>query len=134
MKKLVTTSLILVLLTACSSTTRRVDFTVISSKNHSIKFDLSEGKQTKGESIHFWGSGANIKDAMDEALQNAGPQYDVLVNGVVREVVKLFSAGYEVEGVAINSRELIALYGNEGYEKWLAMQTIFDPVNANKTE
>lgn len=134
MKKLVTTSLILLLLTSCSSTTRLVDFTVISSKNHSIKFDLSEGKQTKGESIHFWGSGANIKDAMDEALQNAGPQYDVLVNGVVREVVKLFSAGYEVEGVAINSRELIALYGNEGYEKWLARQTIFDPVNANKAE
>ena len=134
MKKLVTTSLILLLLTSCSSTTRLVDFTVISSKNHSIKFDLSEGKQTKGESIHCWGSGANIKDAMDEALQNAGPQYDVLVNGVVREVVKLFSAGYEVEGVAINSRELIALYGNEGYEKWLAMQTIFDPVNANKAE
>jgi hypothetical protein len=127
MKNYLTVSVVILLLVSCSSTTRLVDFTVISSKNHAIHFDLSQGKPTTGESIKFWGSGANIKDAMDEALQNAGPQYDVLVNGVVRQVSKLFSAGYEVEGVAINSRELIALWGEDGYVKWLAEQQVFDP-------
>ncbi len=124
-KNLFILSLTILLLSSCSA--RLVDFTVISSKNHSIKFNLDEGKATKGKSMGFLALGANIKDAMDEALENAGPQYDVLVNGVVRSKSYPFYGGFEVEGTAVNSRKLIAQLGMEGYKKWLSQQVVFNP-------
>ena len=116
-KNLFVLALAVILLSSCSA--RLVDFTVISSKNHSIKFNLDEGKVTKGKSMGVLGFGVNIKDAMDQALENAGPQYDVLVNGVVRSKSYYFYGGFEVEGTAVNSRKLIAKLGQEGYENWL---------------
>jgi len=116
-KNLCMLALAVMLLSSCSA--RLVDFTVISSKNHSIKFNLEEGKVTKGKSMGVFAIGADIKDAMDEALENAGPQYDILVNGVVRSKSYYFYGGFEVEGTAVNSRKLIAKLGEDGYEKWL---------------
>ncbi|WP_298762569.1 hypothetical protein [uncultured Polaribacter sp.] len=116
-KNLFVLALAVILLSSCSA--RLVDFTVISSKNHSIKFNLDEGKVTKGKSMGVLGFGVNIKDAMDQALENAGPQYDVLVNGVVRSKSYYFYGGFEVEGTAVNSRKLIAKLGQKGYENWL---------------
>lgn len=116
-KNLFMLAMAVILLSSCSA--RLVDFTVISSKNHSIKFNLDEGKITKGKSMGVLGFGVNIKDAMDEALENAGPQYDVLVNGVVRSKSYYVYGGFEVEGTAVNSRKLIAKLGQEGYENWL---------------
>lgn len=81
--KLLLVSLVgLVSLSSCSQ--RLVDFTVISSKNHSIPIDKSQGIRVKGKSMGFLGLGASIKDAMDKALQSAGPDYDLLIDGVVR--------------------------------------------------
>ena len=119
-------TLTVVLLSNCSA--RLVDFTVISSKNHSIKFNLDEGKVTKGKSMGIFALGVNIKDAMDQALENAGPQYDVLVNGVVRSKSYPFYGGFEVEGTAVNSRKLIAQLGMDGYKKWLSEQVVFNPI------
>jgi hypothetical protein len=124
-KNLFMLALAVILLSSCSA--RLVDFTVISSKNHSIKFNLDEGKVTKGKSMGVFALGVNIKDAMDQALENAGPQYDVLVNGVVRSKSYPFYGGFEVEGTAVNSRKLIAQLGKEGYEKWLSGQVVFNP-------
>jgi lipid-binding SYLF domain-containing protein len=124
-KNLLMLALTVIFLSSCSA--RLVDFTVISSKNHSIKFNMDEGKVTKGKSMGVFAIGANIKDAMDAALENAGPQYDVLVNGVVRSKSYPFYGGFEVEGTAVNSRKLIAQLGREGYEKWLSQQVVFNP-------
>lgn len=123
-------ALTVILLSSCSA--RLVDFTVISSKNHSIKFNLDEGKATIGKSMRVFALGVNIKDAMDQALENAGPQYDVLVNGVVRSKSYPFYGGFEVEGTAVNSRKLIAQLGKDGYQKWLSEQVVFNPENSKE--
>ena len=129
MKKITLVILFSVLFTSCAI--RLVDFTVISSKNHAIHFDLDQGKATSGKSMGFMALGTNIKDAMDKALENAGPQYDVLVNGVVRSENYFFFGGYQVEGTAVSSRELISFYGEEGYQKWLDGKTVFNPEQAS---
>ena len=131
-RNLLMLALAVIFLSSCSA--RLVDFTVISSKNHSIKFNMDEGKVTKGKSMGVFAIGANIKDAMDQTLENAGPQYDVLVNGVVRSKSYPFYGGFEVEGTAVNSRKLIAQLGKEGYEKWLSQQVVFNPENTKKIQ
>ena len=117
------------LLSSCSA--RLVDFTVISSKNHSIKFNIEQGIATKGKSMGFLAIGVNIKDAMDEALESAGPQYDILVNGVVRAKNYPFYGGFEVEGTAVNSRKLIAQLGEKGFNEWLKGEKVFDAETAD---
>ena len=121
---------------SCSQ--RLVDFTIISSKNHSINFNTANGKVTKGFSMGVLMIGVNIKDAMDEALEKAGSQYDILINGVVRSKTYPFYGGFEVEGTAVNSRKLISKLGKEGFEKWLLGQNVFDPkkeeLTANATK
>jgi hypothetical protein len=110
---------------------RLVDFTVISSKNHGLKFDKSKGIRVKGESFGFLGIGANIKDAMDNALQSAGPQYDLLIDGVVKIEDYTLVAGYVVEGTAISSTDLKAELGTKGFEDWCKANAIFDATTAN---
>jgi hypothetical protein len=115
----------IVMLSSCSY--RLVDFTVISSKNHSLNFDLTQGKQVSASSNGFLGIGASIKDAMDKALQSAGPEYDILVNGVVRLNDYFFVSGYKVEGTALDSKKLKAMLGEEGYKEWLISNDLFNP-------
>ena len=115
--------------TGCSQ--RLVDFTVISSKNHSLKFDKSKGVRVTGKSFGFLGIGVNIKDAMDKALQSAGPQFDLLIDGVVKIENYPFVAGYVVEGTAISSGDLKAMLGEKGFEEWCKSNNVFDPT---KTE
>lgn len=113
------------LLTSCSY--RLVDFTVISSKNHSIEMDKSKGVRVEGTSMGFLSLGASIKDAMDEALQSAGPDYDILIDGVVRVNDYFFVSGYKVEGVAMSSSKLKASLGDEEFKKWKEKNNIFIP-------
>jgi hypothetical protein len=110
-----------------SCTTRLVDFTVISSKNIALNFDKSDGKRTEGQSMNVFFIGVNIKDAIDDALQKAGPNYDMLVDGVLRSKQFPFYGGYVVEGTAINSRELQANLGQIGFEQFLAEHNVVTP-------
>jgi hypothetical protein len=110
-----------------SCTTRLVDFTVISSKNHSLQIDKSVGVPVKGSSIGFLGLGVSIKDAMDKALQNAGPEYDLLIDGVVRFVNYPLISGYSVEGMAVNSAKLKRQMGEKGFNEWVEGKNIFTP-------
>lgn len=128
MKKITLVILVSVLFTSCAI--RLVDFTVISSKNHAIHFDLEQGKATSGKSMGFMSLGTDIKDAMDKALENAGPQYDVLVNGVVRSENYFLYGGFKVEGTAVSSRELIANMGEDKYKEWLKSNNLFNPKTA----
>lgn len=116
-KTLLILSVILLSLSSCS--VRLVDFTVISSKNVSLDLDKSKGKQVKGSKTYFLGIGWNIKDAMDKALESAGPQYDLLVDGVVRYGSYPFVASVTVEGTAISSREMKNSLGEAGFQEWL---------------
>lgn len=111
-----------VTLTSCSA--RLVDFTVISSKNVNLNIDRTQGVKTEGSKTYFLGLGWNIKDAMDLALENAGPEYDLLIDGVVRYTSLPFVSVIKVEGVAVSSSTMVAEMGQEGFEKWLQGQEI----------
>jgi hypothetical protein len=122
-------SLMTVLLfTSCS--TRLVDFTCISSKNMSLRIDKTQGKQVQGSSIMIFGIGVTIKDAIDKALESAGPEYDMLVDGVVRQQNYFIVGGFKVTGTAINSGKLKAMLGEKGFEDFCKENKVLDPNTA----
>ncbi len=125
---IVASILVVLFMSGCS--TRLVDFTVISSKNHYLKFDLVQSKDVVGNSINILGIGTSIKDAMDDALEKAGPEYDILINGVVRYTNYFFVNGYKVTGTAVSSSKLKAMLGEEGFEKWCKENNIFNPAES----
>ena len=109
-------------LSSCSM--RLVDFTVISSKNVNLDIDRTQGVKTEGKKTYFLGIGWNIKDAMDIALEKAGPEYDLLVDGVVRYGSYPFIATVTVEGTAVSSSAMKASMSDAGYKEWLENQDI----------
>ncbi len=120
---------LLFILQACSI--RLVDFTVISSKNVNLPIDRSQGQRVEGSKSYFLGIGWNIKDALDEAIQSAGPGADMLIDGVVRYSSYPFISVVKVEGVAINSSKMEAMLGEKGFKKWLGSKNVFDPENVD---
>jgi hypothetical protein len=108
----------IVLLTFSSCSYRLVDFTAISSKNTNLKIDKSQGIRVSGSSNGFLGLGASIKDALDKALQSAGPDYDLLIDGVIRVNDFYLVSGYKVEGTAISTSKMRASLGVKGFEEW----------------
>lgn len=85
---------------------RLVDYTVISSKNVNLNLDKGEGKLVVGKKGYFLGIGLNLKDATDKALESAGPEYDLLLDGVVRYNEYLLISSVKVEGVAVRSSDI----------------------------
>ena len=84
-----------------------------------MDIDKTNGKQVDESKGYVLGIGWNIKDAMDKALESAGPSYDLLVDGVVRYTSYPFYLSISVEGTAINSRKMRSSMGDAGFEKWL---------------
>ena len=117
-------TLAVVVLSSC--TVRLVDFTVISTKNAEIGIDKTLAKPTEGKKTYFLGIGWNIKDAADNALEAAGPQYDLLVDGVVTYSSYPFVAIVKVKGLAYSSSDLKASLGTEGYQNWCKANNVFD--------
>ena len=115
-------------LTSCSF--RLVDFTVISSKNVSLDIDMAQGVKTEGKKSYFLGIGWNIKDAMDKALEAAGPEYDMLVDGVVRYTSYPFVSGVTVEGTAVSTKAMKAKMGEAGFQEWLKGQNVLSEETA----
>jgi len=126
--KLIALLALVVLFSGCS--TRLVDFTIISSKNHSLRFDMNQSRHVEGTSIGFWGIGSSIKGAMDKAIESAGVGYDLLVDGVVIYQDYFFVNGYKVTGTAVKSSEIIAKLGEDGFQNWLTENNVFDPMTA----
>lgn len=113
-------------LNSCSF--RLVDFTAISSKNVDLNIDRSQGVKVEGKKSYFLGLGWNIKDAVDEALEQAGPQYDLLIDGVVRYGSYPFVSTVTVEGTAVSTSAMRRSLGEAGYKEWLQKQ---NPVTEN---
>lgn len=104
---------------AVSCSVRLVDFTTISSKNVNLDVDPSQGVKTEGSKSYVFGFGFNIKDALDLALENAGGEYDILMDGVVRYSNYFFVATVNVEGTAYNSRNVRTAMSEEEFQNWL---------------
>ena len=121
--------LVVLLSTISSCSYRLIDFTVISSKNVSLKIDKTQGIRVSGSSNGLLGIGVSIKDAMDKALQSAGPEYDLLIDGVVKINDYFIVAGYKVEGTAISTSKIKASLGKEGFEDWCKEHKVFSPEN-----
>jgi len=126
--KILAFSVLTLALTSCVH--RMVDFTIISTKSHSLQIDRAQGIRTQGESIGFLGFGANIKTATDRALMVVGPEYDLLLDGVIYSVSYPFASGFRVRGLAFSSRRLISLLGKDGFQEWLTENNVFDPETA----
>ena len=123
---------LIVMLSSCSY--RLVDFTVISSKNHGLRFDLANAKRIEGKSMGFLGFGTTIKGALDDALEKAGPGYDLLIDGVLSRHDNVFVVGYKVTGTAVRSSDLRAYLGEKEFQNWLAINNVFDPETAKVQE
>ena len=122
--------ILVVALTLSSCSYRLIDFTVISSKNHNLKIDKSQGVRVSASSNGFLGFGTSIKDAMDKALQSAGVDYDLIIDGVVRINDYVLISGFKVEGTAISTSKMKASLGKEGFDNWCKVNNVFDPSNA----
>jgi hypothetical protein len=110
-------------LTSC--TTRLVDYTVISSKNVSLDINKSMGMQVEGKKGYIFGFGLNLKDALDRALESAGPGYDLLVDGVVTYTSYPFVSVVKVTGTAIDTNKMMGMMGEEEFNRWVQGQDVF---------
>jgi hypothetical protein len=105
---------IILVMTMCSCTTRMIDFTVLSSKNTEMTVpDAAKGERVKGMDsvpVIFIPIGMpSIKEAVDRAIEKAGPGYDALIDGVVyyKNVSFIFgTVQYTVEGTPIKSQQI----------------------------
>ncbi len=100
-------------------TIRVVDFTVISTKNVKVP-SVSKGSRVTGEDcipVIFVPLGIpNMKEAIDRAIESAGPEYDALVDGVVYRHNYSFIFGQvciAVEGTPIDTKTSVSLKKSE---------------------
>jgi hypothetical protein len=72
---------------ACSN--RVIDFTLLSSKNNELTANRARAPRVSGEDcvtvVIFPFGKTDMKEAVDRAIQKAGPGYSALVDGVVRD-------------------------------------------------
>ena len=105
--------LLLLTLFVSGCSTRMIDFTVISSKNMQLQIPQeARGERVEGRD-EVWMllsiplGRPEIKEAVDQALENAGPGYDALIDGVLYQTVKFYGIvskiGFKVEGTPINT-------------------------------
>ena len=96
---------------------RMIDFTVISSKDTQLKIDTqAKGSRVEGIdaawSFLFFMKRPDLKEAVDRAIENAGPDYDALIDGVVYYkqtwYVVTTRTAFKVEGTPIKTSVLQA--------------------------
>lgn len=104
--KMVVMGICLASLSGCA--TRLVDFTVISTKN--VQVAKAKGDRVKGSDCAFLGQ-ANIKEAIDRAIETAGGDYDALVDGVMYHRGYPFVNCIEVEGTPVNTKSKTSMQG-----------------------
>jgi len=122
MKKVALAVLVLVVMSFVLGCTQRVtDFTVISTKNTNV-VSYKEGPRIQGKDCGYMilsipVSSPDMKEAIDKAIENAGPGYDALIDGVVYYTqlwaVVFWEFCYVVEGTPISTRQSSADILNE---------------------
>lgn len=103
------------LIFGCS--TRMIDYTLISSKNTNVR-GKSYGQRVEGIDCAGMILGLipvhgrlnpNMKEAVDRAIESAGPEYDALIDGVVDQRITFLilynEACFIVEGTPINTKD-----------------------------
>ncbi len=122
--KITITCVLLLTLLATGCSRRMIDFTVISSKNTQLQIPTEAmGSRVEGVDevwifIIPFGT-PNLKEAVDRAIENAGPGYDALTDGVIYQTTAYFviaaKIGYKVVGTPIKSSLVNAnLQGKNG--------------------
>lgn len=91
---------IMILFSSCKA--RMLDFTVISSKNVELNVK-KDAHRVVGK------NSSTIKGAIDNAIEEAGPGYDAIIDGVIYSHVYYFvifaAIRYHVEGTPIKTSE-----------------------------
>ena len=99
--------------TGCSQ--RMLDFSIISTKNVMVPLS-GKGERTEGSSWSHWfliipvnfRMSPSLEDAVDEAIEVAGPEYDALMDGVVYNkgysYIVGWGSGFVVEGTPVNTQ------------------------------
>ena len=109
MKKIILPIIVLassMLLTSCNQ--RLIDFTVISSKNVTLRLpEDGKGPRSEGRDMKMCGR-PELKAAVDKAIENAGPGYDALIDGVVLQRNEFYRMGWVVQGTPIKTSKLKA--------------------------
>jgi hypothetical protein len=115
-------------------TQRVLDFTVVSSKQMELRVkDTGKGNRVEGKDGVYWlitiplGT-PNLKEAVDRAIESAGPGYDALIDGVIYSqnywYIVTGYTGYKVVGTPIKTSELKAELLKEGKDVGLAMKDV----------
>jgi len=105
------------------------NITVVNSKSKPAHIDQDVGKKVEGDAYYPYLIGYNLQDAIDEAIENAGSNYNMLINTTIDVkyyyALIYFSKYVMIKGTAVNSSELKERMGEEKYSKWFAEQNIF---------
>lgn len=131
---------IIMVMTMCSCTTRMIDFTVLSSKNTEMTVpEAAKGERVKGADsvpVFFVPLGTpSIKEAVDRAIEKAGPGYDALIDGVVYYKFVAFIFGtvqYTVEGTPIKSQRINVSQGAGSAENLALSKPVLYHSNTGK--
>jgi len=110
-------SIILIFLfSGCVS--RVLDFTIVSSKNVDMRIkDTAKGSRVTGRDHAWWilffpTGRPNLKEAVDRAIESAGPGYDALIDGVIYSEFSYFllasKSGFKVVGTPVKTKEIVA--------------------------
>lgn len=130
----VTLASLLAFMAVTGCTQRVLDFTVISSKQMEMRIeDAGKGNRVEGKDGVYWfitiplGT-PNLKEAVDRAIESAGPGYDALIDGVIYAqnywyIVTGYS-GYKVVGTPIKTSMLKAELLKDGKDPSLAMDRV----------
>lgn len=94
---------------ACSI--RLTDFTVISTKNVNVP-NVKTAARTEGKHCAFF-SAPNMKEAIDRAIESAGPEFDALTDGVLWLKQGLFKKCYVVQGTPISTKKKMGDLGTD---------------------
>ena len=104
-------SMIVALLLSSGCAMRIADFSVVSIKQSNIPAKAI-GKRVTGENCVFsflgidWLSkDPNLKDAIDQAMQSGGPEYDAMVETTVYRKTGLWKSCYMVNGTVISTKK-----------------------------
>ena len=109
MKKTILPILAVGMLFLTSCTYRLIDFTVISSKNVTLRVpDNAKGPRTEGKDSKWCFGIPNVKAAVDKAIEHSGPGYDALIDGVLTYKYFYIGGAYIITGTPIKTSKLKA--------------------------